>query len=398
MQVGAWPSVEYEERPWISNFDASLSRRARMAARGPYRAAVPGIIALATPKISSEVLALVDDASRELARFDTQLGSTPMPMSSILLRSESASSSGIEQITASSKHLALAELGSSKSGNAQLVVANVHAMSAAMDLSAELGPESIIEMHRILMEDSDPRLTGHWRQQQVWIGGGAQSPHRAHFVPPHHERVDALMNDLVQFIARTDLPVLIMAALAHAQFETIHPFPDGNGRTGRALIHSVLKSSGLVRNATTPISAGLLSSIDNYFDALTAYREGEIEPIIIRLAEASFEAVTSGRWLVEQLAQVRSNWNSHHRFRAGSAAQKMPDLLLQQPVVSTAFVAKELNVSVVAATNAIEQLEGLQILTRANFGSRNRLWQAPEVLDILDDFASRVRRRGRVKF
>jgi len=75
---------------------------------------------------------------------------------------------------------------------------------------------------------------------------------------------------------------------------------EDNGRTGRTLIHSVLKSSGLVRIATTPISAELLPFTDGYLDALTAYRKGKIEPIIIRLAEASFEAVTSGRWLVEQ--------------------------------------------------------------------------------------------------
>lgn len=398
MHAKPWPAVTYEDQQWVSKFDASLSRRARMAARGPYKAAVLGKIAQAMPSISSEVLALADDASRELTRFDAQLDSLPMPMASILLRSESASSSEIEQITASPKQLALAELGSAKSVNARLVTANVHALSAAMELSGELNSRSIIEMHRVLMEGSEPQMTGRWREQQVWIGGGAQSPHNAQFVPPVYEQVDNLMNDLVQFMRRTDLPVLVMAALAHAQFETIHPFPDGNGRTGRALIHSILKNTGMVEHMTIPISAGLLSSTNDYFEALTAYRIGEIEPIIVRLAEASFEAVTSGRWLAEQLGGLRTRWSESFRFRSGSAAQRMLDVLLRQPVVSTAFAAQELGVSMVTATNAIEQLEERLILRRANSGARNRLWQATEVLRILDDFAASVRRRGRAKF
>ncbi|NLE96675.1 MAG: Fic family protein [Propionibacterium sp.] len=370
-----------------------MSRRERLAARGPYVAAVPGPIAHAMPQISHEVLALVDDASRELARFDAEAGDVAAPFASILLRSESASSSEIERITSSAKQLALAEIGASRSANAKLVAANVQAMHAAIDLAGRLDADSIIAMHRALLGDSEPHMVGRWRTEQVWIGGGARSPHSATFVPPHHDRVPALMEDLVAFLQRTDLPVLITAALAHAQFETIHPFPDGNGRTGRALIHGVLHAGGLVTNMTIPVSAGLLARTDEYFGALTAYREAEVEPIIARLAEASFEAVGTGRRLVADLREMRGEWVERVRPRAGSAVEAMLDLVIRQPVLSVALAAESLGVSVVSATSAIERLEDAGVLERANSGRRNRLWQASEVLAALDDFAAQARRR-----
>ena len=137
-----------------------------------------------------------------------------------------------------------------------------------------------------------------------WIGGSRLGPHAAVFVPPVHERVPGLIDDLVAFIARDDVPVLAHAALAHAQFETIHPFEDGNGRTGRALVHAMLRSKGLTRTVTVPISAGLLVDTDAYFVALTAYRSGDPEPIVECFADAAFAAVANGRELVGDLRAV----------------------------------------------------------------------------------------------
>ncbi len=90
-----------------------------------------------------------------------------------------------------------------------------------------------------------------------------------------HDRVSAAISDLIRFLRRDDLPVLPQAAIAHAQFETIHPFTDGNGRAGRALLHSMLRSKALTRSVTVPVSAGLLADTGAYFEALTAYREGD---------------------------------------------------------------------------------------------------------------------------
>jgi len=181
------------------------------------------------------------------------------------LRSESAASGRIEQLTATAQAIALAELGDGSRKNATMIVSNTRAMEAAMALADQLDVSSIIEMQATLLGDEHPEWVGKWRDSQVWIGGRRYGPHGSMFTPPHSDRVAAAMDDLVAFAGRDDIQALVHAALVHAQFETIHPFPDGNGRTGRAIIHSLLRRRGITRNVTVPISAGLLVDVDAYF-------------------------------------------------------------------------------------------------------------------------------------
>jgi len=130
----------------------------------------------------------------------------------------------------------IAELGEDAKRNAAQIVGNVHAMQAVVALSERLDAESILELHHPLLQATEPGIAGRWRTGQVWIGGGGYSPHRAAFLPPHADRVPAAIGDLVALTACQDVPALPHAALAHSQFEAIHPFPGGNGRRGRALI------------------------------------------------------------------------------------------------------------------------------------------------------------------
>lgn len=141
---------------------------------------------------------------------------------------------------------------------------------------------------------------GRLREQLVWIG--TRSPVTATVVPPQHSLVPAAMEDLVEFIDRDDLPVVAQAAVAHAQFETIHPFTDGNGRVGRALVQAILRNKQVTASATVPVSAGLLHDIETYFDALGAYRQGDIRPIVERFSEASRFAASTGARLVDDLS------------------------------------------------------------------------------------------------
>lgn len=161
------------------------------------------------------------------------------------------------------------------------------AMQAAVAVADELTGPSILGMHRALLAHVEPDMAGRWREEQVWIGGSGLGPQTTVFVPPHHHRVPALIDDLIAFLRRDDLPVLVHVSLAHAQVETIHPFPNGNGRTGRALMHAMLQASGLVRNVTVPISAGLLSNVNGYFDALTTYRQGDPTAVVEQVTEAA---------------------------------------------------------------------------------------------------------------
>jgi Fic family protein len=187
----------------------------------------------------------------------------------------------------------------------------------------------------------------------------------------------------------------VQAAIAHAQFETIHPFPDGNGRTGRALIHAMLRDHGLTRNVTVPVSAGLLTDTTGYFETLTAYRDGDPARIITKLADASFAAITNGRQLVIELRAIRASWNDKIKARKGATAWRLADLLVRQPVVDAPTIAAELDLLPQNAQRAIAPLVGAGVLTEFTGFKRNRMWQATEILASLDDFAARAGHRSR---
>ncbi len=394
-ELTAWPALGWEEHPWVSSLaDEVVSRSIRQSHSGAYRAAVVPRIADVNVTMPASSLAVADDATAEIARFDAEMGAEIAPFGAILLRSESASSSQIEQLTSSAKAIALAELGSDQRRNAAEIVANVNAMRAAIRLADHLDADTILAMHTALMADHRPDIAGQWRSQQVWIGGSDYGPHQAAFVPPHHRDVPDAMTDLVRFIQRDDIPMLVHAALAHAQFETIHPFADGNGRTGRALVHAMLRGKGLTRNVTVPVSAGLLTDTAAYFDALTAFRRGEPEPIVIRMAEASFIAITNGRHLVSDLVSARQRWGQVIKARQDAVAWQVADLVLRQPVVDAALVSRELDATPANALRAIGQLEDAGVLQEFTDRRRNRIWQASEVLSAVDAFAERAGRRG----
>lgn len=202
------------------------------------------------------------------------------------------------------------------------------------------------------------------------------------------------MADLIAFAQRDDLPALVHAALVQAQFETIHPFPDGNGRTGRALVHSLLRRKGVTRNVTVPVSAGLLTDTAGYFDALTAFRAGDPHVIVTLMAEASFSAITNGRELVADLSDARERWIEKITARRFAAVWGVLELILRQPVVDSSLVRRELGVSGPNANLALRQLEDAGVIKEFSDRKRNRLWQVPEVLSALDGFAARAGRRG----
>lgn len=387
------PALGYEERTWAIPTGISRSERRTLAAT--YTAAlVPKVAGVDRVRLPGDVEALVAEAATEIARFDAEVGSDIAPFSAILLRSESAASSRIENLTASAKAIALAELGDPSRRNASVIVANTHAMQAAIALADQLDEGAILQMHSALLERTHPEWCGKWREAQVWIGGSNAGPFGADYVAPHHEHVPALMRDLATFLGRDDIPPLTQAAIAHGQFETIHPFPDGNGRVGRALIHALLRGKGLTRHVTVPVSAGLLVDTSGYFAALSEYRAGEPAPLVHRLADASFAAIANGRQLVKDLHELREGWEERVKARRGATAWSVADLLLRQPVIDSALVQAELEVPAMTANRAIEALVARDVLTKVSGNYRDRKWAASEVLAALESFATRAGRRG----
>jgi len=398
------PEVGFEEHYWIAENDGMQSRRQMAVASGPYRSTVTPSIADIRLNIPSEVVSDIEEAAASLASFDSytavKFGDsiTIGPMTSILLRTESASSSQIENITVSARQLALAEIGESSSVNARTVIANVRTMEAATALSDRIDNQTILDMHRELLAGQSgwESHAGQFRNQLVWIGPSGVTPVGASHVAPQSELVPSAIKDLVKFIARDDLPIIAQMAIAHAQFETIHPFVDGNGRTGRALVHAMLRNKGLVTRATPPISAGLLTNTQEYFSALTSYRKGDAQPIIERFAAASRFASVTGVQLVDELYRHVEDGRDQLKslnLRPQAGAWAVLPLLIANPIIDSRFLRERLSIGPQAALSALTQLEKAGILMESSGLRRNRVWQHPGILKTLDAYAAKNRRR-----
>lgn len=396
-------AVAYETLDWKPRAPELYSRAEVERQTGPYDAAVTPSIASWSPVLSSEDSADVEDATRRLVEFDQHaqrklgIGNPALgPMTAILLRTESASSSQIEQLTTSARQLALAEIDESDKANALTVVGNVRAMEAALRLADEISEGSILAMHKALMlhQRGFPREdAGRFRAEQVWIGRGEAGPRLADFVAPHQDRVARAIGDLARFVKRHDIPVLVQVAVAHAQFETIHPFPDGNGRTGRALAQSILRNKGLVGSTAVPISAGLLIDVRRYFDALSSFRGGDAGPIIRDFANASRIAATTGVGLVDDLVeQLEESRAKMAGIRADAAAWKVLPSLVGQPAVNVKYLKNTLGLGEMAALRALDSLTEREVLTETTGRSRGRVWQHRGIFDALDSYASVIRR------
>lgn len=395
-------AVDHETLDWTPRAPEMYSRAEVERQTGPYTATITAPIAEWVPLISGADSADVEDATRQLVEFDQHAQRTlgtdnPAlgPMAAILLRTESASSSQIEQLTTSAKQLALAEIEEGDKANALTVIGNVRAMEAALRLADDISEDSILAMHRALLTHQAglEYEAGRYRREAVWIGPGNAGPRHAKFVAPHHDRIPGAIADLVSFAGRNDISVLVQVAVAHAQFETVHPFVDGNGRTGRALAQSILRNKGLVGSTAVPISAGLLVDTERYFAALGAFRDGDAGPIVREFAMASRIAAKTGSRLVDDLVeQLDESRQKMKGIRADAAAWKVLPYLVGQPAVNTKYLTTHLGLGEMAALRALEALTVREVLTETTGKGRNRVWQHRGIFGVLDAYAGGIRR------
>ncbi|AYF97994.1 Fic family protein [Protaetiibacter intestinalis] len=395
--MGSWPAATAEVFEWRSLARAETGPGLAEYLGGPreYTATIPASIAGVDVALPAALLAAADEAARELSRFDAELGHRVAAFAPVLLRSEAAASSQIEQLTASARAIFSAELGARGARNALLIAANTSALQAAVDLAGELGPAAIRQMHAVLMAEQPRHAPGRWREEPVWIGVSSQSPVGADFVAPPWELVPGLIDDLVAFTGRLDVLPLVSTAVAHAQFETIHPFTDGNGRTGRALAQAMLRHRAVTRSVAVPVSAGLLSDVEGYHRALTAYRAGDAEPIVARFTEASVRAVANARELVADIDAIHAGWRERVRARSDSGVWRVLDVVARTPVVDAALIARELGIRTQNAYPLLRDLTEKGVLAAKNEYRIGTLWRSEEILDAVDRFARRAGRRQR---
>lgn len=228
------------------------------------------------------------------------------------------------------------------------VMANIDAMELAIHQASTVerfGVEEILAIHMRLMEKApNAHVAGRIRTEQNWIGGNDYNPCGADFVPPPPEHVEPLLEDLCEAINDDLLPPVVQAALVHAQFETIHPFDDGNGRTGRALIHVVLRRRGIASDYVPPISVVLAAGRDRYIAALMRFRADEVIEWVEHFAAATASAAHLATSYLHAVQALAGRWRERlsglpRRPRSDAAAWAIIDLLPGHPLI-TAPVAR----------------------------------------------------------
>ncbi len=391
------PLGRYEERYWPADPTAPPGGQRG----GAYEVFIPAPIAEHEFTLDGGAVAVIAEATKTLGHLnDTRPQLTSLAaLARNLLRSESAASSRIEGVKISHKRLARAAYA--RAGNrrgddrAAEVLGNVEAMERAIELGASAEPFSVADVqdiHRTLLRFTDDRdIAGVIRTKQSWIGGNDYHPIGAPYVAPPHEQVPELLDDLCRFIARTDVAALAQAAIAHAQFENIHPFIDGNGRTGRALIYTVLRRRGEISNYIPPISLVLVGQPKNYVGGLGAYSQGKVGRWCERFGHATARAAREAERLAEAIEGLQATWLERlGQPRRDAAVRELVSALPAQPVIDVPAAQRLTGKSHVAVGNAIAQLEEAGVLHKLNERKWGRVWECSELLTLVEDFERSV--------
>lgn len=394
--------ADYLKRRWEARYEGG-SRRDRQGCE--YNAYLPDPLRGWNLSLPSDLAADIADAETAVRDLN-QTGTDHISLEGLarfLLRAESVASSGIEGLQAGPRRLVeveavLAQGGEAADRVAVEILGNIAAMESAVKQATQRQPFSIdglLSIHRILMERSHlARYAGMVREEQNWIGGSSYNPCSASFVPPPHEQVNALIGDLIDYITNDDHSPLVQAAIAHAQFETIHPFIDGNGRTGRALIHVIFRRRGLAPRFVPPVSLVLATWASEYIDGLTTFRHlhapdspersPAVHPWLRTFATATLRACNDALVYASRIDAIVTEWRtSLGRIRKESALDLLLRVLPGAPLITVESAAKMIDRSQVAAGDAINRLLEADIITQKNLGKqRYRVFEAPAVLEL----------------
>jgi Fic family protein len=383
---------------WEANPGLYAPARYRRACR--YDAFVPDELAGAEFDLPAAVAGVVSDAEQAVMALNTAATPALAPLARLLLRTESIASSKVEGIQVGVRQLARAEsmleTGRRASPTVLEVLGNIDAMQLPVDEAAaadRFGIENIVAIHRRLMSRApNAQIAGVVRTDQSWIGGNDYNPCGADFVPPPPDHVGPLLHDLCEAIRDDSLPPLVQAALVHAQFETIHPFADGNGRTGRALIHVVLRRRGIATTYVPPISVVLAANRDRYIDGLIRFREGEVARWVEQFSAAAAQAAGLATAYLAAVRNLMVEWRERLSAgaapRADAAAWAVIGVLPAHPVITAPVAAAATGRAKSAVHQAVAQLVECGVLLPLSASKRNRSWEAAGLLDFLERLES----------
>jgi len=343
-------------------------------------------------EVEREILALSrNDASGQLESI-----------ARLLMRSEAISSSRIEGIAPQVDKVVLAELAQDEDvrgfkESAEAVARNLKVLRS-IEESFTNEPTITVELLERFQSEllgDNPSIPRGLREMQNWTGGSNRTPIGADFIPPPPGQVRELVEDLCAYLDSAQHGALIQAAIAHVQFETIHPFADGNGRVGRALIHGVLLRRGLTQQTILPISLVLGTWSHKYVDGLSAFREGNLSGWLEVFLDAASEAVSQASLIAKQLEEIQSDWirrveesrrsdGKQRALRSDSIESKLLRGLPAHPILTTKAVQRLYGVTPGNARKALERLQQAGLLRTTVLNKRGDLgYHADDILDLL---------------
>jgi Fic family protein len=387
----------YVEMSWTPDFERAGGKK---PSSGRYEAFVPDPIGDYEPALSSATSALAERAGftvRELN--DDPSGLVPLEgLGRQLLRSEARASSQIEGLDISPRKLAEADLsGQDGHFKAQEILGNIRALELATRIgteSDELTVDSITRIHsELAIVPPLDRIAGELREEPSWIGG--RTPLDAEYVGPPWKQVRPLLEDLCDFMNRDDISPVAQAAIAHAQFETIHPFGDGNGRVGRCLIQVIFRRRGLAPRYVPPVSIVLGANKDAYIGGLESYREGEVDGWVRQFSRAVDDAARQARSFSQSITELQAKWRDDlGRVRSDAAVLPLIEMLPKFPVVTAAVAEKEIGRSRPVTIEALDRLESIGALTRHSNRKKGHSWEAKDLFRLLAAFEKAARTIG----
>lgn len=397
--------AKFESRLWASDpmLDAGIGIPRRDRKGGLYRVYLPDPVFGRSFSIGGAEAADISDAEHliaELDRSSTYLADTEA-LARLLLRAESVASSRMEGLEVGAGRLLRADAAridsnSSNDDTAAEVLANIDAMTFAIrevTSGSAITPELLLETHRLLLKPT--RIAehgGHFRTRQNWIGLSDYTPVSASFVPPPPEMVQEYINDLCAFCNDDSLPAVAQAAIGHAQFETIHPFVDGNGRIGRVLIHLIFRKRRLTKAVSPPVSLILATRARDYVAGLTATRyDGEpdspsavagINSWLGTFASACSRAAAESATFEREISAIQQKWRERlGRVRSNSVILRIIEMLPGTPIITAASVHESTGVALSSVMTAIERLCDANIVRPLKVGKvRKQVFEAGDIV------------------
>lgn len=360
------------------------------------RAFVPTLLHERDLALDPATAAVVAVAASEVGRAAESVRPELEPLARLLLRAEGVASSYIEGIGAPVVDVVLAETdsGAAPGSAARWVAASFAATNDAVHdaiANAPLDLPTLLRWHRVLMSGSPTpqQFVGRVRELQGWIGGA--SPLDAHLVTPPPEYLGPLLEDLIAWVNRVDVEPVMQAAIAHAQFEIIHPFADGNGRVGRMLVAWIL-TRRLALVVPPPVSAAIAEDVGGYAGGLVRFRLGDHLGWIRWFAAAVGNGSRAQRALVARVEQLQSEWHATlaaRGVRRDATAHVALELLVGNPVITATVLVDALGVSRKTALEALGQLIELGVLAdggrapSTGVGQPARVFVAHELLGLV---------------